>query len=87
MIIVMNQDAPQAAIDRVVAEIERMGSQAHLSRGQFRTVIGAIGEEGAVDPQHLQSLEGVEKVVLDEHNIEDATARPLLVYREQKASA
>src|SRR3954463_2315420 len=59
----MNSNAPQASIDRVVAEIERMGSQAHLSRGTFRTVIGAVGEEGQVDPQHLQSLEGVEKVV------------------------
>ena len=59
----MSQNAAQAAIDRVVSEIERMGSQAHLSRGQFRTVIGAIGEEGQVDPMHLQSLEGVEKVV------------------------
>jgi len=36
----------------------------------------------------LPALDGVEKVVLDEHNIEDASARPLLVYREQaKASA
>src|SRR5678809_1209392 len=59
----MNSNAPQAAIDRVVAEIERMGSQAHLSRGTFRTVIGAVGEEGQVDPVHLQSLDGVEKVV------------------------
>jgi ATP-dependent Clp protease ATP-binding subunit ClpX len=32
-------------------------------------------------------LDGVEKVVLDEHNIEDTSARPLLVYRETKASA
>src|SRR5687768_1958682 len=59
----MNQNAPQAAIDRVVGEIERMGSKAHLSRGEFRTVIGAIGEEGQVDPAHLASLDGVEKVV------------------------
>src|SRR5215211_6891638 len=59
----MNPNAPQAAIDRVVGEIERMGSQAHLSRGAFRTVIGAIGEEGQVDPAHRQSLDGVEKVV------------------------
>jgi 3-deoxy-7-phosphoheptulonate synthase len=63
LIIVMNPNAAQASIDRVVAEIERMGSQAHLSRGTFRTVIGAIGEEGQVDPAHLASLDGVEKVV------------------------
>jgi 3-deoxy-7-phosphoheptulonate synthase len=59
----MNPNAPDAAIDRVVAEIERMGSHAHLSRGQFRTVIGAVGEEGQVDQNHLASLDGVEKVV------------------------
>jgi 3-deoxy-7-phosphoheptulonate synthase len=59
----MDQSAPQAAIDRVVAEIERMGSQAHLSRGTYRTVIGAIGEEGTIDQNHLASLDGVEKVV------------------------
>jgi 3-deoxy-7-phosphoheptulonate synthase len=63
LIIVMNSGADDAAIDRVVAEIERMGSKAHLSRGQFRTVIGAVGEEGALDQVHLSSLDGVEKVV------------------------
>ena len=63
MIVVMNPNAPQASIDRVVSEIERMGSQAHLSRGQFRTVIGAVGEEGQLDQNHLASLDGVEKVV------------------------
>jgi len=59
----MNHGAPDGAIDRVVAEIERMGSKAHLSRGQFRTVIGAVGEEGTLDQTHLSSLDGVEKVV------------------------
>src|SRR6187551_205041 len=59
----MKSNADAASIDRVVAEIERMGSQAHLSRGTFRTAIGAVGEEGQVDPVHLQSLDGVEKVV------------------------
>ena len=63
MIIVMNHAAPQSAIDRVVAEIEKMGNKAHLSRGEFRTVIGAVGEEGTLDQVHLSSLDGVEKVV------------------------
>src|SRR5215212_10957150 len=59
----MNSNAEQAAIDRVVAEIERMGSAAHLSKGISRTVIGAVGEEGNIDENHLRSLDGVEKVV------------------------
>lgn len=63
MIIVMSSNAAQAAIDRVVAEIERMGSSAHLSKGQFRTVIGAVGEEGQLDQNHIASLDGVEKVL------------------------
>src|SRR2546423_15044150 len=59
----MNPHAPDASIQRVVAEIERMGAAAHLSKGQFRTVIGAVGEEGNIDQTHLASLDGVEKVV------------------------
>jgi 3-deoxy-7-phosphoheptulonate synthase len=63
VIIVMSHAAPQSAIDRVTAEIEKMGNKAHLSRGEFRTVIGAVGEEGSLDAMHLSSLDGVEKVV------------------------
>jgi len=63
LIIVMNKGATDGSIDRVVKEIERMGAQAHLSRGSFKTVIGAVGEEGLIDQMHLASLDGVEKVV------------------------
>src|SRR5438876_12163750 len=59
----MQQNASQASIDRVTAEIERMGARPHLSRGEFRTVIGAVGEEANLDQNHLMSLDGVEKVV------------------------
>jgi 3-deoxy-7-phosphoheptulonate synthase len=34
-----------------------------LSQGKFRTVIGAVGEEGNLDQEHLRSLDQVEKVV------------------------
>jgi 3-deoxy-7-phosphoheptulonate synthase len=63
VIVVMNSHAADAAIDRVVSEIKRMGATPHLSRGQFRTIIGAVGEEGVIDQAHLASLDGVEKVV------------------------
>jgi 3-deoxy-7-phosphoheptulonate synthase len=63
LIIVMQSNAPQAAIDRVVREIEKMGCQPHLSQGRFRTVIGAVGEEANIDQSHLATLDGVEKVV------------------------
>src|SRR5438046_10057045 len=59
----MQQNAPQASIDRVTAEMERMGARPPLSRGQYRTVIVAVGEEANLDQSHLMSLDGVEKVV------------------------
>jgi len=62
MIVIMTSHAPQASIDLVVAEIERAGCRAHLSEGQYRTIIGCVGEEGAIDPDHLASLTHVEKV-------------------------
>ena len=59
----MAANVPLSSIERVVGEIERMGCKAHLSRGTFRTVIGAIGEEGTIDQSRLSALDGVEKVV------------------------
>jgi len=59
----MDPNASDEAIERVAQEIRNMGAQTHLSRGKFRTVIGAVGEEAVLDQSHLASLDGVEKVV------------------------
>ncbi len=60
-----------------------------LARKTGARGLRSIMEQSLIDTMfELPTLEGVAKVVLDEHNIEDASARPLLVYREQaKASA
>jgi 3-deoxy-7-phosphoheptulonate synthase len=63
MIIVMKSHAPRPHIDSVVAEIKRVGLHAHLSEGQFQTIIGAVGEEGKLDEAHMASLDSVEKVL------------------------
>lgn len=63
MIVVMTSGASSDAIDRVVAEIQRMGCSAHLSTGKFRTVIGAMGDESQLDAAHLRTLDGVDNVV------------------------
>src|SRR4051794_24275212 len=59
----METNASAEAIERVSQEIVKMGGQPHLSKGKFRTVIGAVGDEMALDQSHLTSLDGVEKVV------------------------
>ena len=63
MIVILKPEATEALVADIVSQIEALGLKAHLSRGQFRTVIGVVGEENAVDPEHLKSLTGVEQVV------------------------
>ena len=80
-------------MDGVELEVRPAGLAA-IARRALERKTGARGlrsivEQALIDTMFdLPTLDGVEKVVLDEHNIEDATSRPLLVYREQaKASA
>jgi 3-deoxy-7-phosphoheptulonate synthase len=63
VIVVMRAGAPEDAIGRVVREVEALGFRAHLSRGEERTIIGVIGDERPIDPEHFEVLDGVERVV------------------------
>jgi 3-deoxy-7-phosphoheptulonate synthase len=63
MIIVMKHTATKAEVDGVVANIESIGMRAHLSSGEERTIIGVIGDERPIDPEHFEMLDGVERVV------------------------
>ena len=63
MIIVMKHTATKTEVDGVVANIESIGMRAHLSSGEERTIIGVIGDERPIDPEHFEMLDGVERVV------------------------
>src|ERR1043165_3020940 len=63
MIVILQPNASEALIRDIVSQIESLGLQAQLSRGQFRTVIGVVGEELKVDPEHLKAITGVEQVL------------------------
>ena len=79
------------AMDEVDLEI-RSSALSAIARKALERKTGARGlrsimEQALIDTMfELPTLEGVAKVVLDEHTIDDG-AKPLLVYREQKASA
>ncbi len=79
------------AMDGVELEI-RPSALAAIARKALARKIGARGlrsimEQSLIDTMfELPTFDGVAKVVLDEHTIEDE-AKPLLVYREQKFSA
>ncbi len=61
MIIVMQPDADEAAIEAVEAKIRAHGLQVHVSRGTERTLIGAVGDERKLDPEMFDPMPGVEK--------------------------
>ena len=63
MIVILKPNANDALVKDIITQIEALGLQAHLSKGQFRTVIGVVGEEAKIDKEHLLSITGVEQVL------------------------
>jgi 3-deoxy-7-phosphoheptulonate synthase len=61
MIIVMQPDAGADQIEAVEAKIRAHGLAVHVSRGTERTLIGAIGDERALEPEMFDPMPGVEK--------------------------
>jgi len=61
MIIVMQRNASEEAIQAVEAKILAHGLQVHISRGTERTLIGAVGDERKLDPEMFDPMPGVEK--------------------------
>lgn len=63
MVIVMKHNATAEEIASVIRNVEALGLKAHLSRGEERTIIGMIGDERPIEPEHFETLSGVERVV------------------------
>ena len=63
MIIVMGPGVREEEIQQVVDKLKKAGLGVHLSVGQFRTIVGAIGDEKAVREMGLEALPFVEKVM------------------------
>ncbi len=61
MIIVMQPDAGAEQIEAVEAKIRAHGLAVHVSRGTERTLIGAVGDERALEPEMFDPMPGVEK--------------------------
>ncbi len=63
MIIVMKKDASDADIAHVVERLESIESQAHISKGRYRTVIGALGDRDRIQQLPWEAMPGVERAV------------------------
>src|ERR687893_139015 len=63
MMIVMKEGATAEQVDAVIRRVEAVGASAHVSRGEFVTVIGAIGDREHVDNLGLEGADGVDHMV------------------------
>lgn len=61
--IIMKTEATEEQIAHVVKEIRRYGLRADVSRGEFRTVIGIIGDETKIPFEHFTTLPGVKETM------------------------
>src|SRR3972149_4031694 len=64
MVIVLKPGTSESEIQEISRQIHEMGYQPHVIRGEFRTVIGAVGDERVKAPlQNLEAFDCVESVV------------------------
>jgi 3-deoxy-7-phosphoheptulonate synthase len=59
--IIMHSEATKEEIANVVERIRKYGLKADVSRGEYRTVIGLIGDESKVDFAQFATLPGVKE--------------------------
>jgi len=62
MIAVLKKETNEAQIKSLTDWIESLGLQVHLSRGEYQTIVGLVGDTSRVDEDLLISLDIVETV-------------------------
>ncbi|NOZ63593.1 MAG: 3-deoxy-7-phosphoheptulonate synthase [Caldiserica bacterium] len=63
MIIVLKPEASEENQERIKKDIESFGLKVWVSRGEFRTIMGVIGDETPLRDMPLSLYPGVEKVI------------------------
>ncbi len=81
MIVILRRGATEEQVNRVVTGIEEAGFGAHISRGEERTIVGAIGTSPEMRPHLMEKFTGmpfVDRVVpvLKPYKLVSAEARP-----------
>jgi len=63
VILILKSSATEEQIEHVLARVEEMGLQHHLSRGTHRTIVGIIGDEDQLREDSMRAIPGVASVV------------------------
>jgi 3-deoxy-7-phosphoheptulonate synthase len=77
MILNMSSTATEEQISHVIERIKEVGCQAHVSRGEERTVIGVVGntQQHYSELEALRSTPGVEELIRIQHPFKLASRR------------
>ncbi len=62
MIAILKQNVTEAQIENLSRWIRKQGLEVHLSRGQYQTILGLIGDTSKIDKELLESLDIVDAV-------------------------
>lgn len=62
MIAVLKRDVPQAQVDNLIAWLSEQNIQVHISKGEFQTVLGFIGDTRDVDVELIEGLDIIQNV-------------------------
>lgn len=63
MIIIMKPETPEEKINWMKERLENKGMTVHLSQGEKYCVLGLVGDTSKIDPDQVQAIEDVEKIV------------------------
>ncbi len=63
MIVVLKSSASASDVQRVVDRVTELGLTPHLSKGEYRTIVGAIGERTPEAREQLEQLPAVDEVM------------------------
>ncbi|MCJ7832432.1 MAG: 3-deoxy-7-phosphoheptulonate synthase, partial [Actinobacteria bacterium] len=63
MVVVMKAGATKEDVDRVVQKVKEAGGDSHIVVGEFKTIVGLVGDTERFMELPLTSLPGVESVV------------------------
>src|SRR5262249_7397277 len=63
MILVLKPDATPEQINHILEHVEKLGFTPYPIRGEFRTVIGIVGDDNKPGTESLNALDGLEQVL------------------------
>ncbi|MCL2486236.1 MAG: 3-deoxy-7-phosphoheptulonate synthase, partial [Oscillospiraceae bacterium] len=60
MILVLKRDPGQERLETLISWLEGMGVTTHLSRGEYQTILGLVGDTSNLDIDLIKSIDIVE---------------------------